>query len=40
MPHEHPLPRWFTPARLLCIFCFTNLMVYLDRGGARRGLAV
>eukprot|EP00775_Hariotina_reticulata_P010079 gene10079-10234_t len=25
-------PKWFTPLRLLCIFCFTNLMVYLDRG--------
>lgn len=25
-------PRWFTPLRLLAIFCFTNLIVYLDRG--------
>ncbi|MEW5300888.1 MAG: hypothetical protein WDW36_003782 [Sanguina aurantia] len=25
-------PKWFTPARLLAIFCCTNLMVYLDRG--------
>lgn len=25
-------PRWFTPLRLLVIFCFTNLIVYLDRG--------
>jgi hypothetical protein len=35
MPPARPLPRWFTPARLLCIFCFTNLMVYLDRGVRR-----
>lgn len=27
-------PKWFTPARLLAIFCCTNLMVYLDRGEA------
>jgi hypothetical protein len=26
-------PRWFTPRRLLLIFCITNLVVYLDRGG-------
>jgi hypothetical protein len=25
-------PRWFTPRRLLLIFCITNLVVYLDRG--------
>lgn len=25
-------PRWFTPLRLLAIFCLTNLVVYLDRG--------
>jgi hypothetical protein len=25
-------PRWFTPGRLLLIFCITNLVVYLDRG--------
>mmetsp|Transcript_6270 Transcript_6270/g.13766 ORF Transcript_6270/g.13766 Transcript_6270/m.13766 type:complete len:518 (+) Transcript_6270:206-1759(+) len=25
-------PRWFTPLRLLAIFCYTNLFVYLDRG--------
>lgn len=38
---EHPLeegaplspqPKWFTPLRLLLIFCITNLFVYLDRG--------
>ena len=28
-----PKPRWFTPLRLLLIFCFANIMVYLDRGG-------
>lgn len=28
-------PKWFTPLRLLLIFCFTNLFVYLDRGGSR-----
>ena len=27
-----PTPRWFTPLRLLGIFCTTNLFVYLDRG--------
>ncbi len=25
-------PTWFTPLRLLFIFCLTNLVVYLDRG--------
>ena len=25
-------PGWFTPLRLLFIFCLTNMMVYLDRG--------
>lgn len=25
-------PKWFTPTRLLTIFCFANIMVYLDRG--------
>ncbi|KAF8066268.1 sphingolipid transporter spinster 2 [Scenedesmus sp. PABB004] len=25
-------PAWFTPGRLLAIFCATNLIVYLDRG--------
>ena len=31
-----PKPRWFTPLRLLILFCFANIMVYLDRGeGAR-----
>ena len=28
-------PRWFTPLRLLGIFCLTNLFVYLDRGKER-----
>jgi hypothetical protein len=27
-----PKPRWFTPLRLLIIFCLANVMVYLDRG--------
>ncbi|KAI8476328.1 MAG: major facilitator superfamily domain-containing protein [Monoraphidium minutum] len=27
-----PKPKWFTPLRLLLIFCFANIMVYLDRG--------
>jgi hypothetical protein len=27
-----PKPRWFTPFRLLIIFCIANVMVYLDRG--------
>lgn len=27
-----PPPRWFTPLRLLIIFCFANIMVYMDRG--------
>lgn len=25
-------PGWFTPLRLLIIFCLANVMVYLDRG--------
>jgi len=25
-------PKWFTPLRLLIIFCLANIMVYLDRG--------
>ncbi|GAX75013.1 hypothetical protein CEUSTIGMA_g2459.t1 [Chlamydomonas eustigma] len=29
---EQKVPRWFTPLRLLIIFCATNLFVYLDRG--------
>ncbi|KAJ9522579.1 hypothetical protein QJQ45_019648, partial [Haematococcus lacustris] len=28
----YPLPRWYTPLRLLAIFCATNLFVYMDRG--------
>lgn len=28
-------PKWFTPGRLLLIFCLTNLVVYLDRGKLR-----
>lgn len=27
-------PKWFTPGRLLLIFCIINLVVYLDRGTA------
>lgn len=27
-----PKPRWFTPLRLLIIFCIANVFVYLDRG--------
>jgi hypothetical protein len=27
-----PKPKWFTPLRLLIIFCLANVMVYLDRG--------
>lgn len=23
---------WFTPVRLLCLFCAMNMLVYLDRG--------
>lgn len=34
-----PKPRWFTPLRLLIIFCFANVFVYLDRGGPRRRAA-
>jgi hypothetical protein len=29
---EEERPRWFTPARLLFIFCVINLVVYLERG--------
>mmetsp|Transcript_5787 Transcript_5787/g.10034 ORF Transcript_5787/g.10034 Transcript_5787/m.10034 type:complete len:512 (-) Transcript_5787:461-1996(-) len=29
---EHSGPAWFTPIRLLTIFCGVNLFVYLDRG--------
>jgi hypothetical protein len=25
-------PAWFTPARLLAIFCAVNTLLYLDRG--------
>lgn len=32
MPPARSKPAWFTPLRLLLIFCFTNVMVYLDRG--------
>ena len=36
-----PLPKWFTPSRLLMIFCATNLFVYLDRGtGPAPGLGL
>lgn len=30
------LPKWFTPLRLLGIFCLTNLVVYLDRGALQQ----
>uniref|UniRef100_A0A7R9V9F2 Uncharacterized protein n=1 Tax=Chlamydomonas euryale TaxID=1486919 RepID=A0A7R9V9F2_9CHLO len=29
-------PRWFTPLRMLLIFSFVNLFVFLDRGAAPR----
>jgi hypothetical protein len=32
-----PKPRWFTPLRLLIVFCLANIMVYLDRGAGRPG---
>lgn len=25
-------PRWYTPKRLLCLFCVMQFMVYMDRG--------
>jgi hypothetical protein len=31
--HQHPdYPKWFTPPRLLALFCGVSLLVYLDRG--------
>lgn len=27
-----PPPAWFTPGRLLAIFCTVNTLLYLDRG--------
>jgi len=27
-----PPPAWFTPRRLLAIFCAVNILLYLDRG--------
>ena len=26
------MPRWYTPKRLLCLFCCMQYMVYMDRG--------
>ena len=26
------LPGWYTPKRLLALFCWVNFLVYLDRG--------
>lgn len=40
IPAAQQQPAWFTPLRLLLIFCITNLFVYLDRGtdkGACKG---
>ena len=32
----HPaMPRWYTPKRLLALFCFMQYMVYMDRGVRR-----
>lgn len=31
-PSRPPPPAWFTPARLLAIFCAVNTLLYLDRG--------
>lgn len=31
-PNLHHLPYWFTPKRLLFVFCVINLINYLDRG--------
>lgn len=32
-PAAAPLPpAWFTPRRLLAIFCAVNILIYLDRG--------
>eukprot|EP00798_Chlamydomonas_sp_ICE-L_P006591 gene6591-3245_t len=31
-PNETLLPKWFTARRLLILFCFVNVFVYLDRG--------
>ncbi|XP_019165157.1 PREDICTED: probable sphingolipid transporter spinster homolog 2 isoform X4 [Ipomoea nil] len=31
-PSLAPQPSWFTPKRLLCIFCMINILNYLDRG--------
>lgn len=28
-------PAWFTPERLLFLFCCMSLLVYLDRGASR-----
>ena len=36
----HPMPRWYTPKRLLLLFCLMQYMVYMDRGvrtRSRRG---
>ncbi|MCO5606438.1 hypothetical protein L7F22_060626 [Adiantum nelumboides] len=30
--HVENQPRWFTPERMLFIFCFVNLLNYIDRG--------
>ena len=29
---SHPMPRWYTPKRLLALFCVMQYMVYMDRG--------
>jgi hypothetical protein len=31
-PHTPPPPRWYTPKRLLLLFCAMQFMVYADRG--------
>nr|GMC83566.1 probable sphingolipid transporter spinster homolog 2 [Ipomoea batatas] len=31
-PPLAPQPSWFTPKRLLCVFCVINILNYLDRG--------
>ena len=30
--HPMPMPRWYTPKRLLLLFCLMQYMVYMDRG--------
>ena len=30
--HEHLPPGWFTPMRLLLLFCIMQFLVYCDRG--------